>query len=219
MSSLIYLENLNPVTEVYTAENIIKFNSYLEDIRKYYGILIPLYVEYLMYGSTHLNTYKIPQNDGVFDDIYSRLHDLIYKNDKTMKEWMEIAVLYSASIDRCHFYKDQITNYNWIDEEYINKMCIRLMNILPKNGTFERYIEHKSIEGIIDYVFQNEIWELKCTSSLTVEHQIQCASYVSLMNIVNEDCYTGRLFNICTGELLLIEVDDPKTFLRILNNK
>lgn len=35
MSTLIYSENLNPVTEVYTAENIIKFNSYLEDINTF----------------------------------------------------------------------------------------------------------------------------------------------------------------------------------------
>lgn len=172
-----------------------------------------------MYGSTNLNTYKVPHDDGIFDDIYSRLSTLIYKNNKSLKEWMELVVVYCACVDRCHFYKDQITNYNWIDEEYILRMSTRLMNILPKNGKFERYIEHESVEGIIDYVFQNEIWELKCTSSLTIEHKLQTASYVSIMNIVHEDYYTGRLFNICTGELILIEVDDPKTFLRILNNK
>lgn len=217
--SLTTVKTLNPIAEKYSAADIIKFNGYIEDVKSFYGTLIPIYTEYLLYGSTHLNTFSAP-SDNNFDDIQSIFMDLLYNNNnKSLREWMELIISYISMRDGCHFYKDQITNYNWVDEEYILKMCDRLMNMLPTNGLFEKYIKYNSIEAYIDYVVNDEIWEFKCTSSLTDDHKIQCAAYVSLMCIVNEKYYIGKLFNICTGELLVIEVDDPENFLLILANK
>ena len=67
----------------------------------------------------------------------------------------------------------------------------------------------------IDLETEQSIWELKCTSSITIEHKMQTVIYAWLYQMVYKKKKIVRLFNIKTGELWKIdaEMEDLTTIL------
>ena len=53
-------------------------------------------------------------------------------------------------------------------------------------------------------------------SSLTDQRIIQAGTYISLIYMKCGKLYPCKLFNIRTGELSVVTVDDPKLFIEIL---
>jgi hypothetical protein len=248
MLNLIKIETINSPGTVLMSNEIVQFPGYLEDVRAFYGILIPFYYEYQKLNqnktspeeqkvlptwlnriiSSNLNgetpryndhldliEYFMPRKDG-FADICARLNILLNRDDKTLQHWMEIVVLCTARENRWHFYKDQITNYKWVDSKFIEDSLNRLSEILPPNGQFESIYKYNDLEGIADYVTTDQIWELKCTSGLSEEYKIQTAAYVCLHHLTTGNKLPGRLYNIKSNELIEITVEQPEQFLDIL---
>jgi hypothetical protein len=67
----------------------------------------------------------------------------------------------------------------------------------------------------IDLETEQSIWELKCTSNITIEHKMQTVLYAWLYQMVFNKKKTVRLFNIKTGELWKIdaEIEDLTTIV------
>jgi hypothetical protein len=67
----------------------------------------------------------------------------------------------------------------------------------------------------IDLETEQSIWELKCTSSITIEHKMQTVIYAWLYRMVYNKKKVVRLFNIKTGELWKIdaEIEDLTTIV------
>ena len=59
----------------------------------------------------------------------------------------------------------------------------------------------------IDLETEQSIWELKCTSSITIEHKMQTVMYAWLYQMVYNKKKIVRLFNIKTGELWKIDAE------------
>ena len=53
---------------------------------------------------------------------------------------MEILVLEFCFRSGHKFYINQITNYDWVDEKFINVATQRLLNIIPLNGEYLKLI-------------------------------------------------------------------------------
>ena len=67
---------------------------------------------------------------------------------------------------------------------------------------FEGYSKLFRFSAIVDCLTEKTLWELKCTSVLSAEHQIQVALYAWFWRIVSPDLPREvRLFNIRTGEI------------------
>lgn len=147
----------------------------------------------------------------------------------------------------------QIHEYDWISEEIKQKCIDRLNAHLgpefkkdDKKIEIEKQLIHYSnekenelIEKVLFPYFQNEkkfkfsarldllsedsIWELKCTSKITQEHQLQVVVYAWLWSILYKDCPRNIvLFNIRTGEkqtLLTNEKQLTKIVISLLKNK
>lgn len=218
---LITIEVIRGEEEVLNYQTLIKFGVYFEDMRQYYGNVIPLIASYRLHGYSYLCNLEL-QNDNR-KDIFDRFNFLSWKQNKTIKEWMELVVINSSINSKLYFYVDQITNYDWVDSDFIERAVERLLTILPEErGEFEsevfitKSLHDYNIHGIIDYLITDEIWEFKCTTALIDQHKIQCATYLSLYYLVNKKMLTGKLFNIRTNELLSIKIDNPILFIDIL---
>lgn len=227
---LINIEFLNPFSDILPYQNIVQFDGYFEDMRRYYGILIPLYSEYRLYGKTHLPFLSSTGTKSFFD-IYHRYDILLQTADKSIKQWMELVVMYSAITDGFHFYKDQIKNYDWVDEAFVIEASNRILDTIPHNGTFERTcplpsndtiidrFNSRNLVGNIDYLTSSELWEFKCSSSISDDHKIQCAGYISLYYVETGNLLPCKLFNVRTKELMIVTITDPGSILSILARK
>ena len=216
--SFINIEPIIPAGKLLPYQNIVQFNGYFEDMRQYYGLLITLYAQYKRDGETYLTVMDI-DNVKSMTDVYCRYNALIMTDNKTIKEWMELVVMYCAITNKHHFYKDQITNYDWVDEGFVTEAADRIIATIPTNGVFEYPCSGNNIAGVVDYISETEMWEFKCTTSLTDDHKIQCGAYIALQYIDTEVLVPCKLYNVRTGEIVIITITNPAKYLEILSRK
>lgn len=260
--NLIKSKQLNEYSQPLQYEKVIKFGNYYEDVSNYYGILIPLYLQYKLHGKIHWG--KITDIRPQFCDICTRYNYLLSK-DKTLNEWMELVVLRFAYDHNRHFCVDQIKHYNWVDTSYIIECVNRLFNRVPASGKFERGCvgiprkqcdeiaydnrlckfywvecsdnsvpsslelikeqnynivsrESPKLHGVFDYLTDYYIWEFKCVSEISDNNKLQLATYIALYYKETGNNLKGRLLNARTNDDILLELDDPDTFLSIISH-
>lgn len=204
----------NHAYDILNFNHLIAFDGYYEDMKNYYSMLINILVSHKL-GKYEFQKFKI-KND------QNRKYEALIDKDKTLKEWMELVVLLYGLKTGHYFYIDQITNYDWVDESFINQSVDRVINIITennKNGTFNQTITYQNVSGLIDYV-DDSIWLFKCTLELKNEHYIQCACYIVLWYLVHGKLLTGKIYNSRTNELVIVKVSDcEKWMLVLLRNK
>lgn len=216
--NLIETKIINKGTNTLIYKHIIEFDELREDVRSYYGILIPMITEYKIYGEINIFYKKlISIGDEVPDEIINRYENLLSNNNKTINEWMEIAV-YISALSTFHFLKiRQILNYDWVDNLFIEKSVNKLLETITNKGLFEVTIinDFFGLSGRMDYLTDNDIWEFK-NSELASKDKIQCATYLVMYYLKNKKMLTGKLFSSRTSELIEITVKDPELFIKIL---
>lgn len=142
--------------------------------------------------------------------------------------------------------------YNWITSELKQKCMDRLNEHLghefkkDSSVIVEKQLihysndkEHEILDKILVIYFQNEkhfkfsarldietednIWEIKCTSKITQEHQLQVVIYAWLWRMLYPNhLRTFRIFNIRTGEKQLLDSSNDnltRILITLLRNK
>ena len=142
--------------------------------------------------------------------------------------------------------------YNWINDELKQKCMDRLNEHLGQefrkdsNVIVEKQLihyshekEHETLDKIMAVYFHNEkhfkfsarldiesdknIWEIKCTSKITQEHQLQVVIYAWLWKILYPKQHkTFYIFNIRTGEKQILQSsneDLTRIVVTLLRNK
>ena len=112
----------------------------------------------------------------------------------------------------------QIPKYDWLDRKNLNR-CIERINSLniSIHAQFEKNITHienskfmhKNLEGYIDCVDGNNVYEFKCVDKLLDEHFIQLSLYMYIHSAKNVGC-KYFLYNILDDELHQVECDKEK---------
>jgi hypothetical protein len=82
----------------------------------------------------------------------------------------------------------QITDYNWLNDEQLEKCVGRLEKLEMKNPEFEVKFQSSDkpelagfkLKGIADAVDDDTIYEFKCTHEISKEHMLQLACYAYL---------------------------------------
>uniref|UniRef100_A0A6C0I4R4 Uncharacterized protein n=1 Tax=viral metagenome TaxID=1070528 RepID=A0A6C0I4R4_9ZZZZ len=117
--------------------------------------------------------------------------------------------------------------YTWISENIVDQCMHRLTTVIgsPISPLVEEVIiqgedrDHVDIDtilapyfdeytkfrftGRVDLITEDALWELKCTSKLSIDHMLQTIIYAWLWFTQNpEDTRSVKLFNIRTGETL-----------------
>ncbi len=156
---------------------------------------------------------------------------------ETPGDHLYLANVYVAVQEKLYFKLKQIhrDEYNWLSNEILDK-CVSCLqkNIedISNNREIEKEIihhshetEHAKIDAVLFPHFGNEIkfrfsarvdlltdstlWELKCTSQISMDHKIQTVVYAWLWRILYEPSAINkkqiRILNIRTGERLRID--------------
>lgn len=97
-------------------------------------------------------------------------------------------------------------------------ICDRLSVYLPKDVSVQSSVQlpvfsspgHPlfALTGCVDAIYRNEVWYLKFVQELTHVHCLELA-----MQLVMTGFSKGKLFNVATGEVLLISIPDVAVFL------
>ena len=186
---------------------------------------------------TNLNRLKPNEHTflkSIVDDLpdnISSIHDYLYYSNVSV-----------AIQETLYFKIKQIDEdeYNWLDETIVFQTKERLRNIIgieceESPPRIEETIihqsedaKHKNIDVFIEQYFEphikfrftartdliteNTVWELKCTSKISIDHILQTIIYAWLWRtLYPEDIRVFKIFNIKTGEIL--KLDSTKTEL------
>lgn len=162
-----------------------------------------------------------------------------------ISDYLYASNIYIATNERLYFKVKQIESdeYNWITRENMIRCLKRLdSHILPecrkKIPIFEQVLidcsmekEHEDIDELlkphfettifrfsarIDLVTESTLWELKCTSKITIEHQLQVVIYAWLWKILVNDQRNFRILNIKTGEVLQLNATTEELSLIVI---
>ncbi len=149
-----------------------------------------------------------------------------------ISDYLYASNIYIATQERLYFKLKQIEpdEYTWLNRENVIKCLKRidthvLTECRHKIPIFEKVLidntmdkEHEDIDAIlapyfsaktvfrfsarVDLVTENTLWELKCTSKITIDHLLQVVIYAWLWKILVADDRNIRILNIKTGEVL-----------------
>lgn len=162
------------------------------------------------------------------------------KNIETISDYLYFSNICLAIQESLYFKLKQIEpdEYNWLSEDTVMACKNRLKNTVGKDcqnemPKIEEYIiygsmdeQHVQIDHLlsplfdgrkfrftarVDIITENILWELKCTSEISIDHKLQLVIYAWLWNMrVNPDGFQNtdekifKIYNIKTNELLTL---------------
>ena len=191
----------------------------------------------VLFDVIHNSIENMRSNDHIY--LKQIVNDLPKRID-TIEDYLYIANVSIAAQEMLYFKLKQIDRdeYNWLTEDMVLACKERLravvgpdcQNQMPQvENTIIHESEdepHKNIDkflsGIfgdsrqfrftarVDLITETTVWELKCTSEITIEHLVQVIAYAWLWNMrYNEHCETPvkvfKIFNIKTGDVLRLD--------------
>jgi len=164
--------------------HVLQKEIYYEDISDINGIAIPAYLE-LAYSSNHTQTQ--PQNN-----IIKRTECFMKRsrqdNQIEIPELLTRANYWNTLKSGYNFKLKQVTNFNWLSKNNLDKCILRLKKLIQEKSDFEVEIKiqgekellFRELKGFLDCWDGYNIWELKCVRQLTNEHKLQLAVYMYL---------------------------------------
>jgi len=185
----------------------------------------------------HRSIENMRSNDHIF--LKQIVNDLPQRIE-TIKDYLYIANVSVAVQEMLYFKLKQIDRdeYTWLTEEMVVACKERLRTVIGPDcenqmPQVEETIIHESedephrnidkfLSGIfgdarkfrftarVDLITETTVWELKCTSEITIEHLVQVIAYAWLWNMrYNEHNETSvkvfKIFNIKTGDILRLD--------------
>jgi hypothetical protein len=156
-------------------------------------------------------------------------------------DYLYMANVLEACQEKLYFKLKQIQRdeYNWLTPELLKKCKSRMMKVLQKdieedddvlmeepivsyedeyeneqlNSTLNPFFENHSFRfsARVDLLTSETLWELKCTSEITVEHLIQTVLYAWIWRTIHKDGEKEiKIFNIRSGQVLRLEATDAQ---------
>lgn len=191
------------------------------------GIAIPSYFEYLKKGRMTIMKRMMtanPQTKSLYREIQTRLEDVCLDEvGEDPGQILHVANCWNTFNNGYVFKLAQIKEYNWLSPENLVVCLERLDKLgISSRATFETLLHHENaselegcqVDGMLDCVDSDTVYEFKCVSKLTQEHELQLALYMYLDMSQQQDI--GKryrtlkkyvLFNILSNEKREIECD------------
>lgn len=218
--NLLTIENMTPDLKDKTQYSDIQFKiptikNQFEDVSSIYGILVPAWFTYQKTNRCSVLE-TVMQDKKIGTTLVDEFNKLKKRSDK-IKKMMQICTLYLNLMDGYAHKMVQITDYGFVNIDFINhcvrnlenkiqdKQCLEEHSVHLQNfivGQEEKTQKRWMILGRIDMIEidTDYIWEIKCTNRLEVEHILQTALYL----ILSEKSKYGYLYNCVTNECLRI---------------
>lgn len=223
-----------PIYQISIPTKIYNDNNTCENVSEITGIAIPAYFEYKdMKEMTIYN--EVLQRKGTCvttnsNDVWlgsdsesdsesvsesnNESNNLLWdgKTNISIPELLYISNEWSAMMSGYSHKLKQITQYNWVTEDNLNKTLERMRDLnLSNESIFEQeYIidpcSHtmmRELIGYIDIVDGNNVYEIKCVESINTEHYIQLGIYMYMIaysNLLKYNTRSFTLYNVLSGE-------------------
>lgn len=157
-----------------------------------------------------------------------------------ISDYLYAANVYVSSQEKLYFKLKQIDReeYNWLKRETMIQCLKRLDSYVmseckSKIPIFEKVLIDYSMDeehvvlneylkpffkdpvefrfsGRLDLVTENTVWELKCTSKISIDHMLQVVIYAWLWKLLVADERNIRILNIKTGEVLELQATNDE---------
>jgi len=168
---------------------------------------------------------------------------------ETISDYLYLANISIAVQETLYFKLKQIKReeYSWLNENILEECKLRLNNIIDNDNKNSQIkieetiisgsndIEHKAIDDFllrhfdsnirfrftarVDLITENTVWELKCTSKISMDHLLQLTIYAWLWRTCYEnDNKKFCIFNIRTKEFLSLNcsLEDLNSIILLL---
>jgi len=178
----------------------IKSDGLVENVSDINGTAIPAYYGYITTGVL----------------VLSKLVHAKIKYDGSVEKLLEFANIYNCELSGYKHMLNQIREYKWLPKDVLMQCVNRLKLHISGNSQFEIACSNEKeksenlIKGAIDCIYQNTMWEFKCTSRLENAHYIQLAIYAYLYALERPGLvkdFKYKILNIISGEVKEIIVD------------
>lgn len=188
--SFVKYDSVNVAGEGIKMKIKVNMGNLCEDVSDINGHAIPLMYEYKSHGKLSLLDYiaassKIPRRE----------KDKVLRVGMAKKISIE-SVLYVANVYiacRSGFIGklNQIKKYNWISEKEMDSAMDIMKKYVSKDAKYEQGIKlqcTRVIEGSLDAIDGDTVWEFKCVSVIGKEHILQVVVYMYMYHKWVERC-------------------------------
>jgi len=189
----------------------------------------------ILYDTIEYNCTNIikPNEHEFLKDIFRELP----RQNAAIQDYLYLSNVYVSVQEKLYFKLKQIpkTECTWLSDEIIVQCTDRMDNILANEIDQDQILveediiqtseetKHVKIDQELyrhfgeetkfrfsartDLITPNTIWEIKCTSAITVDHMLQVVIYAWLWRMVNaeEPEKKVKILNIKTGEIMKLE--------------
>lgn len=215
----------------YQAHNSQQLTKCISDINEVVsdiiGTAVPMLWRYI-HGSYDIKfmkkcisrKYKIMHEKGYMPWRYKEINEKLAKNinlSRAQKIKMFPVFVYIAIIQNAHssgyvFRIKQISKYDLLSTKVVTEAMNRMDALQLVDPEFEVGIAGQNVNGIIDCVTKNAIFEFKFSGALQESHYLQAAIY-SILEGSKRKCY---LFNIASAELTQVNVPANSALIDML---
>lgn len=226
------IEEANDFLKIYTlneADIKVPLPSYIdtslttkEQVSDLNGIAIPALYEWRHSKKmqiSQIDTYTLQKKGLNFTERFETLlKDIKPECEPNMSTILELANIFSAVFSGYHFKVAQIKSYNWLKTPMVEPCLQILAKYITSDKTEyektlpEQVINNACIRGQVDAYSstQSTLWEIKCTDTLELTHNIQLAVYAWMFSRAYPSKFETtefHLINIRTGERRYIKSD------------
>ncbi len=206
--------NLKNVVEMdYTHEEVFDING---------EIIIAKFEQEVLNRTPYIHKYVNKKlNEPKIDNDLKKEIQSIPKKCKNIKDYLHLGVVY-VSLKSGYKYKiKQINKYKWCSEKLATQLLNNLSTVIYEKDNNDYIVEydlkcelkHKifgdiRINGRLDLITDNDVFELKCAKELSLQHKLQLTIYCWMWNIINPSIPKEfKLFNYRTCEMFKIIYD------------
>jgi hypothetical protein len=213
--------------------NVKTENGLTEDVSDLNGLVIPAMYEQKKTGKhsaleVMFDVHFKFANKTTQELIKKKFGDTI-KSDNSVAKYLFMGNSFIALSENIHSKLNQITNYNWLTPEMIKQCHKNLSSNIGDNAIYEyqignceddngKFYQFKTnsygtieIRGRIDAYDDEILWEIKCVSSLQLEHLLQIIIYAWIWEKCMRDKIGVRqykILNIRTREIRTITYEN-----------
>lgn len=197
---------INLPLEIKTNNNLLESVSYLN------GLAIPMIYETTLHNNTSsILTYLKSNYIKISNFHKKKLNIVINSKLISISQSLYCANLYNSLITGYTCHLEQIYNYNWISKEHIDITNSRLAKYISNKAIFEipltGTLSNLYINGQIDILENNTLWEIKCVKQLEHSHHLQGILYIWIYYQNFDKLLPVNIFNILTNEIIQIKID------------
>lgn len=208
-----------------------------ENVTDINGLVIPMIYESLQNDKEDCYILKIVKSkiDNIITepDILNQILNMKFTSNTKMEDYISIGIYYSCICTKLLHKHNQITFRNWLNIDDVKECHKHLSKYLSSKPQWEQSLSTKpaksskqsnsvfnyvhpklgciDIYNRIDAIDENNVWELKCVNSLTIEHKLQLIIYYFIYANTNPTEVTKKdfkLLNMKSGEVLLLDKND-----------